>query len=170
MKRDLHFVSAIGPATRDQLEQLAVAHDRMWDRKTWGRRIVFGVGFSGLTLLTGAVLVHQFNATSQAISGHHWWDSGPALNGVMVGFVQVVVCLLAIYQWDRLIRPISRPVNPYRPIDVAPAELEADERNAACPAALAYLDAIRHQRRSIVPHDLDVLAMVRQQQQSHEGA
>ncbi|WP_333968771.1 hypothetical protein [Burkholderia orbicola] len=154
MKRDLHFVSAIGPATRDQLEQLAVAHDRMWDRKTWGRRIVFDVGFSGLTLLTAAVLVH------------HWWDRGPALNDVICGFVQVVVYLLAIYQWDRLIRPISRPVNPYRPFDVAPADLEADESNAACPAALAYLDAIRHQRRSIVPHDLDVLAMVRQQQQS----
>jgi hypothetical protein len=40
--RDLHFASAIGPPTREQLKQWAVEHDRMWERKIRVRRVVVG--------------------------------------------------------------------------------------------------------------------------------
>lgn len=150
MKRDVHLVSAIGPATDSQLKQWAAEYERLWDRKIRSRRIVLGIGLIGLVGLMVAVLKHQIDARP---------DFG------VVGLMQMLGCLFALYILERLISPVSRPVNPYRPIDVTPADLEAG--NAGFPSALAYLDAIRHQGRLIVTHDLNVLALIRQQQQSN---
>ncbi|WP_241021572.1 hypothetical protein [Burkholderia sp. Ac-20353] len=167
MKRDLHLVSAIGPATRGQLEQWAVEHDRVWDRKILARRILFGVGLLCFVGLAVGGLSYSFEAIPVSVR-RALLGSKVDYRGLVLGFLGALACLLAIRCWDYVVRHLPRPVNPYRPIDVTPADLE--ERNEAFPGALAYLDAIRHQRRLIVPHDLDVLAMARRQQQSNHGA
>lgn len=145
---ELQRAAAIGPATGEQLEQWAAEHDRVWDRKVRTSRILVATGLISLVGLgVGAVCR---------------WGNG---NGVLGAFF---CAFAAVILWRAYTSPVNeRPMNPYVPIEVTPADLE--ERNAGFPIALAYLDAIRHQRRSIVPHDLDVLAMVRQQQ-SNQGA
>ncbi|OXI28295.1 hypothetical protein CFB89_33535 [Burkholderia sp. AU16741] len=155
MKRDqlemleLRRVSAIGPATSEQLQQWASEHDRVWDRRVRNGRILIAIRLVSLVGLGVA-------------SAWPWKNWTGLLGPVFCGLVATVL-------WRAYKSPANeRPFNPYLPIEVTPADLQ--DRNADFPVALAYLDAIRHQRRSIVPHDLDVLEMVRQQQQSHEGA
>ncbi|MCR4471180.1 hypothetical protein [Burkholderia sp. SCN-KJ] len=167
MKREQHLVSAIGPATREQLEQWAVEHDRCYGRRILGRRILFGCGLLCLGGLAVGALGYGFGAIPDVERGA-LLGSGTDYRRLSLGMLGGLACMFGIRGWDYFVRPVSRPVNPYRPIDVTPSDLEA--RNAAFPGALAYLDAIRHQRRPIVPHDLDVLAMVRRQQQSDQGA
>ncbi len=149
MAGDLHFGSAIGPATGEQLEQWAIEHDRVRDRKARNGRILVGAGLISLVGL--------------AIAAGCTWKNG-------LGHAIAFACGCAgAMLWRAYTSPVNeRPMNPYRPIKVTPADLQ--KRNADFPIALAYLDAIRHQRRSIVPHDLDVLAMVRRQPQSNQGA
>jgi len=147
MKRDplemleLQRVSAIGPATGEQLQQWASEHDRVWDRKVRNGRIV---------IATCLISLVGLGVASACI-----WKNWPGPLGMFFcGFAAAVL-------WRGYTSPVNElPMNPYRPIKVTPADLQ--DRNADFPVALAYLDAIRHQRRSIVPHDLDVLAMVRQ--------
>jgi|GEM_PF-5150977 len=155
MKRDqleileLQRVSAIGPATGEQLQQWASEHDRVWDRKVRNGRILIATCLISLAGLGGAPAFI--------------WKQWPGLLGTFACGVAAAAL------WRGYTSPVNeRPTNPYRPIEVTPADLQ--DRNADFPVALAYLDAIRHQRRSIVPHDLDVLAMIRQQQQSNQGA
>ncbi|EDT05878.1 hypothetical protein BamIOP4010DRAFT_0615 [Burkholderia ambifaria IOP40-10] len=157
MKRDqlemleLQRASAIGPATGEQLQQWASEHDRVWDRKVRNRRILVAICLISLVGLTVA-------------SAWPWpWKNWTGL------LRPIFFGLVATALWRAYRSPANeRPFNPYLPIDLTPADLQ--DRNADFPVALAYLDAIRHQRRSIVPHDLDVLAMVRQQQQFNQGA
>ncbi|WP_322058439.1 hypothetical protein [Paraburkholderia sp. J63] len=159
---DLHLASAIGPATREQLRQWAVEHDRMWDRKTRVRRIMFGVLPFAIAALVGAARMYRLH-----VSRIGTWHGGQVDYGTLVIKV-IAISVFTTTVVDRLVLSRSRPVNPWRPIDLTPADLE--KQNADFPGALAYLDAIHHQHRPIVPHDLDVLAMFRQQQQSSQGA
>ncbi|MGU7843970.1 hypothetical protein ACV22V_31470 [Burkholderia sp. AW33-5] len=146
--RELQRASAIGPATGEQLEQWAAEHDLVWDRKVRNFQILFG----SLPLVVGL-----------GVAASCKWMNGDWLVGA------VVFVFTGAMAWRGYTSPVNgRPLNPYRPIRVTPAELH--ERNADFPVALAYLDAIRHQRRPIVPHDLDVLGMIRRQQQANQGA
>ncbi|WP_256990753.1 hypothetical protein [Burkholderia sp. HI2714] len=171
MKSDMHLGSAVGPATREQLELWAAEHDRIWNRKANIDYVVLmvvllgvlGAAFVGMT----GVLSGLTGFIGRGFGVHMWEGSKP--NSLVIGawLVSVAFCaLLARSAWALVVHRLDRrrPMNPYRPIQVTPDDLQ--ERNADYPVALAYLDAIRHQRRSIVPHDLDVLAMVRQQRQS----
>lgn len=146
---EMQRASAIGPATREQLEQWAAEHDRVWDRKVRNGRILVGAGLISLVGLAVAAVCT-------------WKNSD--------GFLAAFACAWAgVMLWRGYTSPVNeRPMNPYRPIKAAHADLQ--ERNADFPVALAYLDAIRHQRRPIVAHDLDVLGMIRRQQQSNQGA
>lgn len=166
MKRNVHLASAIGPATREQLDQWADEHDRKWERTVRVGGVVFGVGLLGLAGLAVTECSHAF---SSAYRVSMWEGSNPDLRGLALGLLGLLACLLATLWlgWRCVVRRDLRPVNPYRPIDVRLADLEA--ANAAHPGALAYLDAIRHQRRQIVQHDIDVLAIIRRQQQFNHG-
>ncbi|MEB2558780.1 hypothetical protein [Burkholderia cenocepacia] len=146
---ELQRASATGPATGEQLEQWAAEHDRVWDRKVRTRRVLFGSALIGLVGLA-------------VFAGGRWKNSD--------GFLAAFACAwTGVMLWRFYTSPVNeRPMNPYRPIKVTHADLQ--ERNAAFPVALAYLDAIRHQRRPIVPHDLGVLGMIRRQQQFNPGA
>ncbi|MCG5076317.1 hypothetical protein [Paraburkholderia tagetis] len=159
---ELHLASAIGPATREQLRQWADEHDRMWDRKNRVRRIRFGVLLFAIAALVGAACMYRLH-----ISRIGTWHGSHVDFGTLV-VEGVAIGLFATATVDRMALSRSRPINPYRPIDLTPADLE--EQNTDFPGALAYLDAIHHQHRPIVPHDLDVLAMVRQQHHSSHGA
>ncbi|QBR04258.1 hypothetical protein [Paraburkholderia pallida] len=159
---ELHLASAIGPATREQLRQWADEHDRMWDRKNRVRRIRFGVLLFAIAALVGAACMSRLHISRIGTwYGSHVDFGTLVIEGMAIGVFTTTVV-------DRLVLSRSSPVNPWRPIDLTPADLE--EQNTDFPGALAYLDAIHHQHRPIVPHDLDVLAMVRQQQQSSKGA
>ncbi|KUZ76904.1 hypothetical protein [Burkholderia ubonensis] len=167
MKRDLHLASAIGPATREQLEQWAIEHDRIWDRRVSAGR-VFLVGCSiGFVGLGAAALKFGF-------SGFGMWEGRVfGMQGIVLGFLVASACPLAILgMWSLYRRRLDlRPANPYRAIDYRRATLAGlEESYANFPGALAYLDAIRHQGRPIVPHDLDVLAMALKQNQFNQGA
>ncbi|MEB2558781.1 hypothetical protein [Burkholderia cenocepacia] len=145
---ELQRASVTGPATGEQLEQWAAEHDRVWDRKVRQRRILIAAVLIGLV---GLAIVGVWRPAAPDV-----WSS----RLVALAFV----CLFSgVWLW-RLWRGYldERPRNPYRPSRVTRADLQ--ERNANFPVALAYLDAIRHQRRPIVPHDIDVLAMIRRQQ------
>ncbi|WP_028215749.1 hypothetical protein [Paraburkholderia mimosarum] len=161
---DLHLSSAIEPATRERLTERADEHDRLRNRRV-GAELIFlvvcSIGFVGL-----AIAALFFCPTGLGI----WKGSEAGTRGRALGTLTAVACLLIIpgLGWLYVHRMDHFPVNPYRPIDISPADLQA--QNADFPAALAYLDAIRHQQRPIVPHDLDVLAMVRRQRQSSLGA
>lgn len=163
-KRNRHLGSAIGPATREQLEQWAREYDRMWDRTAHIGVIVLGASLIGVAGMALAIRAHGFNAVS-----NQWVNADPDLPGLLLAFLGMLACALVILWlwWHYVGRTHLRSVNPYRPIGIQPGALEED--NADCPTALAYLDAIRHQGRPIVKHDLDVLAMIRQQQRSNCG-
>ena len=163
MNRNLRIAAQIGPASREQLEQWGDQHDRTWDRIVRAGVAVFGVGLFGLAFLTTAEAFQAFKggqsswSTNNPVSSGLWWLG-------LLGLIVSLACVLAIawLWWHLVVRREFRPVNPYRPIDIPLAELE--RTNAAYPGALAYLDAIRHQRRPVVQHDVDVLAMIRRQQ------
>lgn len=167
MKRNLRLASAVGPATREQLAQWAAEHDRKWDRMVRAGALLFGGGLIGATSLATADCTHGFDA--DACVGV-WRGLNADLHGLLPALLGLLACALATLWlwWHYVARANVRLLNPYRPVDVLPGELEA--LHIAYPGALAYLDAIRHQRRPIVPHDLDVLAMIRQQQQRNQGA
>ncbi|MEX3556396.1 hypothetical protein ACV22V_31355 [Burkholderia sp. AW33-5] len=163
MERDLKFASVIGPATRDQLELWAAEYDRAWAREVRIGRVFFAAGVIVCIGLAAALLKH-------GISGLGMWEGVEyGVRGLVLSLLGVVACLLAIrVMWALYEYHFKAGQNPYRPIDVTPADLV--ERNATFPGALAYLDAIRHQRRPIVPYDLDVLGLIRRQQQFNHGA
>ncbi|MEB2558779.1 hypothetical protein [Burkholderia cenocepacia] len=163
MGRDVKFALAIGPATRDQLEQWAVEYDRTWAREDRIGRVFFAAGVIVCVGLAGVLLVRGF-------SGVGMWEGVQfGVRGLMLSLLGVVACLLAIrVMWALYEHHFTARQNPYRPIDVTPADLVG--RNATFPGALAYLDAIRHQRRPIVPYDLDVMGLIRRQQQFNPGA
>ena len=169
---ELQIASAIGPATREQLEEWAAEHDRIWNRKANIDRVVLAVGLVCLIGMIFAALLHLFSGVTSLVEFGFGVQSGSLrVVGVVSLVVRVVFCAaIANCVWPLVVQFVEsrRPVNPYRPIKVTPSDLQ--ESNANFPVALAYLDAIRHQRRSIVPRDLDVLAMIRQQQQSNQGA
>ena len=158
MRRNQHLASAIGPATREQLDQWADEHDRRWERTVRVGGIVVGFGLIGLA---GLAVTEGSHAASRVSM---WEGSNPDFRGLALGILGLLACLLAIlwFEWHYVVRRDLRPVNPYRPIGVKLGELETD--NAECPTALAYLDAIRRQGRLIAPHDLEVLAAIRRQQ------
>lgn len=164
MKRNLRLASAVGPATHDQLEQWADEHDRTWDRTVCLGIVLFGLGLVGLG---GVAVTEAFHAFKDAHSVRG--IGNPSAFGISLGLVGALACVLAVLWvwWHCVVRRNFRPVNPYRPIETTTHELE--RANAAYPGALAYLDAIRHQRRAIVQHDLDVLEMIRRQQQFDQG-
>lgn len=165
-KRNLRLAAAIGPATRDQLDQWADEHDRMWDRTVRIGAIVFGFGLIGLASLAAVEGFQAFHAASCMSQGQ---DSNLHFCGFAFGFLGSLVGVLAVLWlgWHFVVRRDVRPVNPYRPIDVTPADLAG--ANGAHPGVLAYLDAIGHQRRPIVQHDIDVLALIRRQQCPNQG-
>lgn len=167
MSRHQRRALAIGPATLDQLEQWADEHDRRWARTVAIGGAVFGIGLiglAGLALVEGVRALHSVSRVSP------WEGGNPAIGGLVLGIAGALGCTLAILWlwWHGLARRDWRPLNPYRPIDVTPADLE--RANAAYPGALAYLDAIRHQRRPIVQHDIDMLAAIRRQQNFNQRA
>ncbi|KVL70351.1 hypothetical protein [Burkholderia ubonensis] len=167
---ELQIASAIGPATGEQLEEWAAEHDRIWNRKAIIDRAVWAAGLICLIGMVFAALLHLFSWLTSLVELGFGVPTPPAITVVSLVVSGVFCVAIARGVWSRVAQRLEsrRPVNPYRPIKVTPDDLH--ERNANFPVALAYLDAIRHQRRSIVPRDLDVLAMIRQQQQSNQGA
>ncbi|TAM00361.1 MAG: hypothetical protein EPN70_22645 [Paraburkholderia sp.] len=169
MRQNIRLEAAVGPATREQLERWADQHDRTWDRIVRAGVVVFGMGLLGLASLATTQSFQAFKGIRSSLS-----TSNPALSGLwwlgLFGLTVSLACALAIawLWWHFVLRREFRPVNPYRPIDVGPDELE--RANAGYPGALAYLDAVRHQRRPIVQHDMDVLATIRGQQRFKQGA
>lgn len=168
---ELQIASAIGPATREQLEEWAAEHDRIWNRKASIDNVVLAVGLACLIGMVFAVLSHLFSWLMSLVESGFGVQLGSRVLAVVSLVVRVVFCVgIARSVWSLVVQRLEsrRPANPFRPIDVPPADLV--ERNATFPRALAYLDAIRHQRRPIVPYDLDVLGMIRRQQQLNHGA
>lgn len=169
MRRNLRLEAAVGPATREQLDRWADQHDRTWDRIVRAGVVVFGLGLLGLAGLATTEAFQAFEGFRSSLT-----TGNPALNGLwwlgLLGMIVSLACALAIawLWWHFVLRREFRPVNPYRPIDVEADELE--RANAGYPGALAYLDAVRHQRRPIVQHDMDVLAAIRGQQRFKQGA
>lgn len=166
VKRNIRLASGVGPATREQLDQWAAEHERMWDRTVRVGAIVFGFGLIGLGSLAVAEGFQAAHARSYMSAGQ---SANLGLSGLALGLLGSLAGVLAVVWlgWHFVVRRDLRPVNPYRPIDISLADLE--KTNAAYPGALAYLDAIRHQRRPIVQHDIDVLAMIRRQQRPGQG-
>jgi formate hydrogenlyase subunit 3/multisubunit Na+/H+ antiporter MnhD subunit len=169
MTRNLRIEAAVGPATREQLERWADQHDRTWDRIVRAGVVIFGLGLLGLAGLATTEGFQAFKGVrSSLITGNPalsdlWWLG---LLGQMVSLACALV--IAWLWWHFVLRRNFRPINPYRPIDVKVDELE--RANAKYPGALAYLDAVRHQQRPIVQHDIDVLATIRGQQRFTQGA
>ena len=167
-KRNQCIASAVGPASREQLDQWADQHDLTWDRIVRVGVVIFGLSLVGLAILATTEAFQAFKgaqsswSTSNPVVGGLWWTG-------LLGLIVSLACVLAIawLWWQFVVRRDFRPVNPYRPIDIAISDLE--ETHAAYPGALAYLDAIRHQRRPIVQHDIDVLAVIRRQQRPVQG-
>ncbi|MCA3804805.1 MAG: hypothetical protein IOC32_28755, partial [Burkholderia sp.] len=58
---ELQIASAIGPATREQLEEWAAEHDRIWNRKANIDRVVLAVGLVCLIGMIFAALLHLFS-------------------------------------------------------------------------------------------------------------
>lgn len=169
MRRNVRLEAAVGPATREQLERWADQHDRTWDRIVRAGVVIFGLGLFGLAALATTEAFQAFKGAHSPLSTGNpmlsalWWLG-------LLGLIFTLACGLVIaWLWCRFVlRRDFRPTNPYRPIDVKADELE--RANAAYPGALAYLDAVRHQRRPIVQHDIDVLAIIRGQQRFKQGA
>jgi hypothetical protein len=169
MRRNVRLEAAIGPVTREQLQRWADQHDRTWHRIVRAGVVVFGLGLLGLAYLATIEAFQAFKGVRSSLS-----TGNPALSGLwwlgLLGLIVSLACALAIawLWWHFVHRRDFRPMNPYRPIDVKVDELE--RANAVYPGALAYLDALRHQRRPIVQHDIDVLATIRGQQRFKQGA
>lgn len=166
VKRNLRIASGVGPASCEQLDQWADEHERMWDRTVRVGAIAFGLGLIGLGSLAVAEGFQAVHARSHMSAGQ---SGNLGLSGLALDLLGSLAGVLAVVLmgWHYVDRRNLRPANPYRPIDIPLAELE--KTNAAYPGALAYLDAIRHQRRPVVQHDIDVLAMIRRQQRSGQG-
>ncbi|NRO99320.1 hypothetical protein GWC77_25880 [Paraburkholderia sp. NMBU_R16] len=169
MKRNLRLEPAVGPATRGQLERWADQHDRTWDRIVGAGVVIFGLALFGLAGLATTEAFPAFEGTRSSLSA-----GNPAVSGLwwlgLLGLIVSLACALtfAWLWWHLVLRRDFRPMNPYRPIDVKLDELE--RANAGHPGALAYLDAVRQQRRPIVQHDIDALATIRGQQRFNQGA
>lgn len=156
MKRNLRHAATIGPPNQVQLDRWAREHERMWDRIAGVGVVLLGLGLIGLLGLA-------------AIEWTEWVGRDPSFRALVLGQLAMFACMFAIFWlwWHCMVRRDLHPVNPYRPTDMALADLE--RANASYPHALAYLDAIRHQGRPIVQYDIDVLALIRQQPQSNQG-
>jgi hypothetical protein len=168
MKRDQRVEAAAGPATREQLERWAEQYDRTWDRIVRAGAVVFALGILGLAGLAATEGLEAFKGARSSLSAGNavlngsWWLG-------LVGLILSLACALTIvWLWCHFVlRSVYRPMNPYRPSDITISELE--RANAGYPSALAYLDAIRQQHRSIVQHDIDVLATLRERQRANRG-
>ena len=166
--RNLRLDAAAGPATREQLERWGDQYDRTWDRIVRAGVVIFGLALFGLATLATTEAFDAFKGTRSTLGtgnpalSAEWWIG-------MFGVIVSLACVLAgaWLWWHFVFRRDLRPSNPYRPVGVKLEELEW--ANAGYPSALAYLDAIRHQRRPIVQHDLVVLATIREQQRFNEG-
>ena len=168
MRRDLRLDAAAGPATREQLERWAEQYDRTWDRIVRAGAVIFALGILGLAGLATTESFEAFEGARSSLSAGNpvlmgsWWLG-------LVGLILSLACALMIaWLWAHFVlRSVCRPMNPYRPSNITVGELE--RANAGYPGALAYLDAIRRQHRSIVQHDIDVLATLREQQRANQG-